>query len=204
MHTPLFIPSLSTLFATAAIACGGNKPEQPTIAPADHGKRIETIATGPWSKPEDAELRARLSPLQYQVTQQDGTEPPFKGLPEPEIADMERVLDEIEILLPVLGFDVLRPAGLTPAHVTYLQLPEGIIEMVKAGMGATVLPKWSITNSLESGDIRAVRITKSGVFRKWYAVTLRDAPTTAFVEEFIRLLIAQAPASRRTMRRRPA
>ena len=41
----------------------------------------------------------------------NGTEPPFKGLPEPEIADMERVLDEIEILLPVLGFDVLRPTG---------------------------------------------------------------------------------------------
>jgi hypothetical protein len=41
----------------------------------------------------------------------NGTEPLFKGLPEPEIADMERVLDEIEVLLPVLGFDVLRPAG---------------------------------------------------------------------------------------------
>lgn len=41
----------------------------------------------------------------------NATEPPFKGLPEPEIADMERVLDEIEIILPVLGFDVLRPAG---------------------------------------------------------------------------------------------
>jgi hypothetical protein len=41
----------------------------------------------------------------------NGTEPPFRGLPEPEIADMERVLDEIEILLPVLGFDILRPAG---------------------------------------------------------------------------------------------
>ncbi|MGD0103567.1 MAG: GIY-YIG nuclease family protein [Rhodopila sp.] len=39
----------------------------------------------------------------------NGTEPPFKGLPEPEIADMERVLDEIEVLLPVLGFDVLTP-----------------------------------------------------------------------------------------------
>lgn len=39
----------------------------------------------------------------------NGTEPPFKGLPEAEIADMERVLDEIEILLPVLGFDVLQP-----------------------------------------------------------------------------------------------
>ncbi|MGN6309255.1 MAG: GIY-YIG nuclease family protein [Xanthobacteraceae bacterium] len=41
----------------------------------------------------------------------NGTEPPFRGLPELEIADMERVLDEIEILLPVLGFDILRPAG---------------------------------------------------------------------------------------------
>lgn len=41
----------------------------------------------------------------------NGTEPPFKGLPEPELADMERVIDEIEILLPVLGFDILRPAG---------------------------------------------------------------------------------------------
>ena len=28
---------------------------------------------------------------------------PFEGLPEPEIADMERVIDEIEVLLPVLG-----------------------------------------------------------------------------------------------------
>ena len=36
------------------------------------------------------------------------TKPDFKGLPEPEIADMEGFLSEIEVLLPVLGFDVLR------------------------------------------------------------------------------------------------
>ena len=41
----------------------------------------------------------------------NGTSPEFARLPEPEIADMERVLEEIETLLPVLGFDVLRPAG---------------------------------------------------------------------------------------------
>ena len=39
------------------------------------------------------------------------TEPDFKGLPEPEIADMEGFLSEIEVLLPVLGFDVLRRAA---------------------------------------------------------------------------------------------
>jgi len=99
---------------------------------------------------------------------------------------------------------VLRPAGLEPAHITYLQLPEGIIEMVKAGMGATVLPKWSIASALASSGLKAIRITRDGVFRKWYAVTLSDAAPTPFVEEFIRLLIAQAPAARRTVRKRPA
>ena len=38
----------------------------------------------------------------------NGTEPEFLGLPEPEIADMEGFLGEIEVLLPVLGYDLLR------------------------------------------------------------------------------------------------
>lgn len=31
----------------------------------------------PFQKPNDAELRSRLTPLQYRVTQEEGTEPPF-------------------------------------------------------------------------------------------------------------------------------
>ena len=41
----------------------------------------------------------------------NATEPDFRGLPEPEIADMEGFLSETEVLLPVLGFDVLRRAA---------------------------------------------------------------------------------------------
>ncbi len=32
-----------------------------------------------FTKPSDSELRRKLSPLQYQVTQQEGTEPPFNN-----------------------------------------------------------------------------------------------------------------------------
>jgi peptide methionine sulfoxide reductase msrA/msrB len=34
---------------------------------------------GRYGKPDDAELRKRLSPMQYQVTQEEGTEPPFNN-----------------------------------------------------------------------------------------------------------------------------
>jgi hypothetical protein len=39
----------------------------------------------------------------------NATQPDFAGLPEPQIANMERMLEEIEILLPVLGFNFFSP-----------------------------------------------------------------------------------------------
>jgi LysR family transcriptional regulator for metE and metH len=98
---------------------------------------------------------------------------------------------------------VLRPAGIPLQRVTYLQLTEGILEMVKAGMGVSVLPRWSIVNVIASGEIKPIRITRSGVFRKWFAATLREVAPTPFMEEFIRLLIKQGPASKKTARRHP-
>jgi methionine-R-sulfoxide reductase len=50
------------------------------IAPA----RIQTTGgkvttTDKFQRPSDAELREKLSPIQYKVTRKDGTEPPFKN-----------------------------------------------------------------------------------------------------------------------------
>lgn len=41
----------------------------------------------------------------------NGTRPEPCQLPEADRADMERFLQEIHVLLPILGFDILRPAG---------------------------------------------------------------------------------------------
>jgi peptide methionine sulfoxide reductase msrA/msrB len=39
----------------------------------------KTVAHSRWGKPGDRELRQKLSRIQYAVTQEDGTEPPFKN-----------------------------------------------------------------------------------------------------------------------------
>ncbi|MCB1800483.1 MAG: peptide-methionine (R)-S-oxide reductase MsrB [Gammaproteobacteria bacterium] len=40
---------------------------------------FEAEAKAPYSRPSDAELRTRLDDMQYHVTQQEGTEPPFRN-----------------------------------------------------------------------------------------------------------------------------
>ena len=90
---------------------------------------------------------------------------------------------------------VMRPLGIEPRRVTYLQLTEGIIEMVKAGLGTSVLPKWSIEHAIAANVVRAIRITRSGVFRKWYAASLSGVALTPFADEFIRLLVKHGPSA---------
>jgi peptide methionine sulfoxide reductase msrA/msrB len=54
--------------------------DRPPVAPAE--KEVAEMASKPerrYTKPDDAELRARLTPLQYGVTQRDDTEPPFRN-----------------------------------------------------------------------------------------------------------------------------
>lgn len=61
---------IATLAGVWLINAGGEPGTGSSSAPS----QTEIAATG---KPSDAELRALLTPLQYEVTQNDGTEPPF-------------------------------------------------------------------------------------------------------------------------------
>ena len=51
--------------------------DEPICSLADIEHAAEIAATERWTRPSDEEIAARLTPLQYEVTQQDGTERAF-------------------------------------------------------------------------------------------------------------------------------
>jgi LysR family transcriptional regulator for metE and metH len=97
---------------------------------------------------------------------------------------------------------ILQPAGVRPARVQFVQLTEAILEMVKAGLGVSVMPLWAIAPALSRGEIRAVRISPSGVHRQWSAVTLKDVNEPAYVRDF--LTLTRQAIDRQSAGRRPA
>ena len=67
----LIFPALFMSLSSAgllALNTAAHDPEQPPASPAPAGQ------AGDFIKPTEAELRARLTPLQYDVTQEEATE----------------------------------------------------------------------------------------------------------------------------------
>jgi LysR family transcriptional regulator for metE and metH len=82
----------------------------------------------------------------------------------------------------------LAPRGISPAHFMEIQLTEAIIEMVKAGLGVSVLAWWAAEPHVRVGTLRALPLTKTGFRKEWSAATLKDLERIANVREFIELL----------------
>ena len=84
--------------------------------------------------------------------------------------------------------EVLVPAHVKPARLSQVELTEAIVEMVKAGLGISVLARWAVEPYLKATALRALRLTKTGFFRKWSAVTIRQKHPPAHLNAFLDLL----------------
>jgi peptide methionine sulfoxide reductase msrA/msrB len=75
----------AVLLGAAAVAgCGAEgQAQNPKVNEDPNATRTaamrESTTESTYPKPSDAELRKRLTPLQYEVTQRDATEPPFRN-----------------------------------------------------------------------------------------------------------------------------
>lgn len=92
---------------------------------------------------------------------------------------------------------ILEPAGVVPARRSHIQLTEAILEMVKAGLGVTALPRWSVEPAIREGAVVPLRVTRRGVQRQWTAATLADRPDLPWLDDFLSLLRAEAAPVRR-------
>lgn len=74
---------------------------------------------------------------------------------------------------PQPGFEwetVLRPAGVAPRRVSFVELPEAIIDLVRAGFGVSSLSHWAVSPELADGTLVARPLTTRGVSLDWWAV----------------------------------
>ncbi|HZY79713.1 MAG TPA: LysR family transcriptional regulator [Cyclobacteriaceae bacterium] len=87
---------------------------------------------------------------------------------------------------------LLIPEKVTPKRVMKMQLTEARVELVKAGIGVTVLSRWLVRSFLKKGSgIQQVKITKKGLHRSWYLVCLEQMKSDAYIKKFIGFLKEQ-------------
>jgi len=85
-------------------------------------------------------LEARLIQMVHaagRATLINGTSPPAPPLPEPDIADMEYFLEQIQLILPVLGFSFLRPKPSSPPDAPLGTNAPPIFRLEAVGVKAT-------------------------------------------------------------------
>ena len=72
-------PQTQRALLVALVLCACNVPNASHVAAEATSRKDSKMTRDNWQKPTDAELREKLSSEQYQVTQQCGTEPPFRN-----------------------------------------------------------------------------------------------------------------------------
>ncbi len=98
--------------------------------------------------------------------------------------------------------EVLMPAGVTPARVTHIQLTEAIVELVKEGLGISVLARWSVAPLLERGALVARRLTSGGRYRQWSAAYRTRPAAPPYLLDFVEVLARNPLPLGRTARER--
>jgi LysR family transcriptional regulator, regulator for metE and metH len=83
---------------------------------------------------------------------------------------------------------LLIPAGVSPRHVSRVELTEAIIEMVKAGIGIGVMARWAVAPQIESGALVGIPLTAKGLHRHWNAAMIKHKAAPPYLVRFAELL----------------
>ncbi|MCP3901722.1 MAG: LysR family transcriptional regulator substrate-binding protein, partial [Desulfobacteraceae bacterium] len=82
----------------------------------------------------------------------------------------------------------LKPQGIKPRRFMTIGQPQAIIEMVAAGFGIGVFPKWAVKSSIKANKLCALPIGKKGLPLTWNATFLKDSVLRVFHKDFINIV----------------
>lgn len=81
---------------------------------------------------------------------------------------------------------VLKPQGVEPQRIMHVGAPQAIIDMVVAGFGIAIFPRWAVSEALQSWRLVARPITRRGFPLTWHAVHLNHNNIPVYQQEFIK------------------
>ena len=88
---------------------------------------------------------------------------------------------------------ILRPAGVIPKQISQVQLTEAAVEMVKAGLGISVMARWAVAPQISAGELRGLPLTRKGMTRQWSAAMIRTDAPPSYLLEFVKILAENSP-----------
>ena len=83
---------------------------------------------------------------------------------------------------------LLRPAGVRPRYLAEVPVTEVLVEMVRSGLGISVVASWAVLPELDAGELVGVRLTKAGMHCRWFGVWRNRPATPRYVADFLSVL----------------
>jgi len=106
--------------------------------------------------------------------------PPGHRLAAGEFAEIADLAGE-PILVDASG------VGSVPGNILIAET-SATLELIQAGLGIAVVGRWVIEPQVRAGTLRAVRITRRGVWCRWSAVMLKELAAQPHVRDFVALV----------------
>ena len=106
--------------------------------------------------------------------------PPTHPISTLEFVEAEAFRDEVYItysLTPESGFErerFMEPAKIFPRRTLKVELPDAILELVRAGMGVSILSRWALQPDVIAGTLACTRVTRQGLDIDWFAVVRKS------------------------------
>jgi LysR family transcriptional regulator, regulator for metE and metH len=89
---------------------------------------------------------------------------------------------------------VLTPAGVMPREISYVPATEALFELVRTGLGVSVVARWAVARRLRDGELVAIPLTKAGRRRTWSAAVRKSIANRSAIHTLVALLREHAPA----------